>query len=224
MKRYLQTIALLVLTLSLQTEAVGQEIRTLFRSIPIQVLPHFSAEHKEALLQAYDKCQSNSLPTDSLPVTNNYGASSYIIALAEDFMYLQLDDEVTLQVKRLHTDQDKVLNSFVFTSLVAPNISVLVFYDDAWQQLPTDHYFQRPENRDFIQNIEKRDKNYIKARLNQTGPFALKYQWLQDEPVLLVENASFQMEQMKKLYPELAKELSQAPLRYKWTNGKLIRE
>ncbi len=203
--------------------AEERDVRSLFLSIPEAVLPHFEPEHRVALLEQYDRDRAGYIE-DAIVVINNFQGRSSITQIADGFMAIRLDEEVTLQIKMLMDGRGNSVISLLYTTTSLPHMSVLTFYDDEWRRLPNEEFIEMPSWSQFLQDPSIAETNEVKMVMNAIGPLLYRCQWMSDSDVMTIQATTFENQVQAKLYPEVMKWLKSGGLRYIWQHGKLQNE
>lgn len=149
MKKLLTTI--LFLACGVLSTASAQDARTMFLTIPQQVLPLLSYNSRADLV---DYAEANM----TARTRNELYGESELKVLTADYLLLETTTSSTMQMKLLPI-ADKTVVCVVKSVKAEAVDSRISFYDSSWNELETAEFFAVPSIRDFFTPAGATDDN-----------------------------------------------------------------
>lgn len=122
-RRLLYLLTLLLSFSFVATYAQSGKMRKAFMEMPELLLPTLPKSERSLLLQNFDE---------------GAGGSISILELNNSYMKLQMDEWTVVQLKLLPRDNGRYIVALSVTNLHEPMLSVIAFYDRAWNRIETE--------------------------------------------------------------------------------------
>lgn len=210
-------ISLLLLLFSVGATAQSVDVRAAFLESPDYVIPALGQAQKQDLMQSVVDGKSS-----GEAVQNIYGGDSRVLEMTKDYLHIALDSLTDLQIKLLPLVNNTSLICMVATSTIAPQQSVVLFYDAVWQQIPSADLFVIPELQAFLLHPSQPLSPDVKTALTEIGNLNYHVQFEPNLPQATVRITSFDAVEMQRQHPDVKQFLRPDGVRLTWEKSRFV--
>lgn len=195
----------------------GLTARRAFLESPDNIFPLLSSEMKQSLVTSYDTKMAGSPVVE--PTFNLFGVKCEVEELNDTFLRMTLDEGTSVELKLLKKKRRGHLIGLIYTTLEAPQLSVVVFYDASWQRLDASELLELPAAEDFFTVSNSTEHREVKKALGERGALEYAARFSPVAEILSLRVTTFDEKLARHLHSEALRLLRTGGINYLW-NGR----